>query len=53
VAATLNRPTAFSAALATLAEHLAIRVPAPRAEGRAPWGSHGGHLHLADVEHGG
>ena len=53
VAATLDRPTTFSAALATLSEHLAIRVPAPRAEGRAPWGSHGGHLHLADVEHGG
>ena len=52
-AATLTRPTTFAAAVAELAEHLAIRVPAPRAEGRAPWGSHGGHLHLADVEHGG
>ena len=52
-AATLTRPTTLAGALAALAEHLAIRVPAPRAEGRAPWGSHGGHLHLADVEHGG
>jgi ATP-dependent helicase/nuclease subunit B len=53
VRATLTRPTTFAAALAVLAEHLAIRVPAPRAEGRAPWGSAGGHLHLSDVEHGG
>ena len=52
-AATLTRPTTYAGALATVAEHLAIRVPAPRAEGRAPWVSDGGHLHLADVEHGG
>ena len=52
-AATLTRPTRFAAAIAVLAEHLAIRVPAPRAEGRAPWGSDGGHLHLADIAHGG
>jgi ATP-dependent helicase/nuclease subunit B len=53
VQATLVRATSFRAALAVLEEHLAIRVPAPRAEGRAPWGSAGGHLHLSDVEHGG
>ena len=53
VSAELQRPTTFSAALAILAQHLAIRVPAPRAEGRAPWVSDGGHLHLSDVEHGG
>ena len=52
-AATLTRPTTFSAALTVLSEHLSIRVPAPRAEGRAPWGSDGAHLHLADIEHGG
>ena len=52
-AATLTRPTSFPAALTVLGEHLAIRVPAPRAEGRAPWGSDGAHLHLADIEHGG
>jgi ATP-dependent helicase/nuclease subunit B len=53
VASTLVRPTPFAAAVTILREHLAIRVPAPRAEGRAPWGSAGGHLHLTDVEHGG
>ena len=51
--ATLTRPTTFSAALTVLSEHLSIRVPAPRAEGRAPWGSDGAHLHLADIEQGG
>lgn len=53
VEATLTRPTRFASAVAILAEHLAVRIPAPRAEGRAPWGSAGGHLHLSDVEHGG
>ena len=53
MAATLVRPTLFASAVTVLAEHLAVRVPAPRAEGRAPWGSAGGHLHLSDVEHGG
>jgi RecB family exonuclease len=53
IQATLTRPTSFAAATAILQEHLSIRVPAPRAEGRAPWGSAGGHLHLSDVEHGG
>ena len=51
--ATLRRETYFLAAVTVLSEHLAIRIPAPRAEGRAPWGSAGGHLHLSDVEHGG
>jgi ATP-dependent helicase/nuclease subunit B len=53
IEATLTRPTLFASAVTVLAEHLAIRIPAPRAEGRAPWGSAGGHLHLSDVEHGG
>ncbi len=51
--ATLRRETYFPAAVTVLSEHLAIRIPAPRAEGRAPWGSAAGHLHLSDVEHGG
>ena len=53
VAAALVRPTAFSSAMAIVTAELGIRVPAPRSEGRAPWSSAGGHLHLADVEHGG
>ncbi|CAN5127567.1 PD-(D/E)XK nuclease family protein [soil metagenome] len=53
VRATRKRPTAFDAALATLRRHLQIRVPAPRAEGSAPWGSSGGYLYLSDLEHGG
>lgn len=53
VEATLRRPTRFSTALAAVREHLEIRVPAPRAEGRAPWLSDGGAVHLSDLEHGG
>ncbi|MGD2070302.1 MAG: PD-(D/E)XK nuclease family protein, partial [Gemmatimonadota bacterium] len=36
-----------------LRDHLAIRVPAPRAEGPAPWRSQGGHLYLTDLDNGG
>jgi hypothetical protein len=50
---TLTRSTSFRAAVSVVSGYLAIRVPAPRAEGQAPWSSAGGHLHLADVEHGG
>jgi hypothetical protein len=53
VGATLTRTTTPAAAIAVLRGHLEIRVPAPRAEGSAPWTSNGGHLHLSDVEHGG
>lgn len=53
VTATLVRPTTFRAALGVVREHLDLRVPAPRAEGRAPWVSDGGGLHLSDLEHGG
>ncbi len=53
VAATLTRETGYGAAAAVLKAHLQIRVPAPRAEGRAPWSSAGGHLYLTDLEHGG
>lgn len=51
--AELRRPASFRAALGALEDHLDIRVPAPRAEGRAPWVSDGGSLHLSDLEHGG
>jgi ATP-dependent helicase/nuclease subunit B len=50
---TLDRRTDYRAAAATLLGHLDFRVPAPRAEGRAPWSSAGGHLYLSDLEHGG
>lgn len=53
LAATLTRPTTFRAALGVIRDHLDLRVPAPRAEGRAPWVSDGGGLHLSDLEHGG
>lgn len=53
IAHTLVRPTRFSAAVATVREHLEIRVPAPRVEGKAPWLADGGALHLSDLEHGG
>lgn len=53
MAHTLHRPTSFSAAVATVREHIEIRVPAPRVEGKAPWLSDGGALHLSDLEHGG
>ncbi|MSR35123.1 MAG: PD-(D/E)XK nuclease family protein [Gemmatimonadetes bacterium] len=53
IEATLERPTLFPSAVSVVTAHLAIRIPAQRAEGRAPWGSAGGHLHLSDVEHGG
>jgi ATP-dependent helicase/nuclease subunit B len=51
--ASLHRPVPLAVAVATLQDHLAIRVPAPRAEGRAPWVSDAGSLHLSDLEHGG
>ena len=53
VEATLTRPTTLGAAMAAVREHLSFRVPAPRTEGRAPWISDGGAIHLADIEHGG
>ncbi|MEJ2310797.1 MAG: PD-(D/E)XK nuclease family protein [Gemmatimonadales bacterium] len=53
IEATLSRPTEYGAAAAIVRSHLQIRVPAPRAEGRAPWSSAGGHLYLTDLEHGG
>ncbi len=53
IAHTLTRTTSYSTAVATVREHIDIRVPAPRVEGKAPWMSDGGALHLSDLEHGG
>ncbi|MCK5412221.1 MAG: PD-(D/E)XK nuclease family protein [Gemmatimonadetes bacterium] len=53
IATTLVRQTEYGAAAAVVRSHLHIRVPAPQAEGKAPWSSAGGHLHLTDLEHGG
>jgi hypothetical protein len=47
------RPTTLKAAAAMLMSRLEERVPAPEADGAAPWISAGGHLHLSDLEHGG
>jgi hypothetical protein len=58
VEATQLRRTAFSAAVTVLRRHLDLRVR-PEARGgeaeevSAPWSSEAGHLHLADLEHGG
>lgn len=53
IATSLSRPTEYGSAAAIVRSHLRIRVPAPRAEGKAPWSSSGGHLYLTDLEHGG
>lgn len=53
IESTLSRRTVYGSAAAIVRAHLQIRVPAPRAEGRAPWSSAGGHLYLTDLEHGG
>lgn len=50
---TLTRKTEYAWAAAGLHQHLDVRVPAPRAEGKAPWSSDGGSLFLTDIEHGG
>lgn len=53
VEATLTRRTDYRAASAIVRRHLSFPVPAPRAEGSAPWSSTGGALYLCDVESGG
>lgn len=56
IEATMRRRTTFSAAAAVLRDKLEVRVPAetPGDPGRSvPWSSAGGHLHLADLDHGG
>ena len=53
IEATLDRRTDFASAAAIVKSALAIRVPAPRTEGTAPWSSAAGHLYLSDLRHGG
>ena len=53
VQSSLTRPSEYRAAAAALQVALDIRVPSPRDEGRAPWSTRHGHLHLTDIDHGG
>ncbi len=53
IVATLERPSEYPAAAAIVRAALDIRVPSPREEGKAPWTTRPGHLHLTDVDHGG
>lgn len=53
IEAMLKRATDFASACHVVQGFLAIRVPAPRSVGKAPWGAAPGHLHLADLDHGG
>ena len=53
IEAALVRKTDYRAAAAIVRRHLAFPVPAPRAEGRAPWSSAGGALYLTDIGNGG
>ena len=53
IEAALVRKTDYRAAAAIVRRHIAFPVPAPRAEGRAPWSSAGGALYLTDIGNGG
>ena len=53
IEATLHRETDYASAAATVKTFLRIRIPAPRAEGLAPWSSAAGHLYLTDLDYGG
>lgn len=53
IEATQHRATDFASACHVVRGFLAIRVPAPQSVGKAPWGAAPGHLHLADLTHGG
>ncbi|MDE2764743.1 MAG: PD-(D/E)XK nuclease family protein [Gemmatimonadota bacterium] len=53
IEATLHRTTDYPSAAAIVKSFLEIRIPAPRAEGLAPWSSAAGHLYLTDLAHGG
>ena len=53
IEATLTRPTDYPSAAAMVRTFLQIRIPAPKAEGMAPWSSAAGHLYLTDFAHGG
>lgn len=50
---TLTRPTDFTSAAVIVRGYLELRIPAPRAEGTAPWSSAPGHLYLTDLTSGG
>jgi len=51
--ATLDREVTYRGAASTLRGYLQMRVPAPRAEGSAPWSSAGAQLFLTDIVNGG
>lgn len=53
IEAALVRETDYRAAAAIVRRHIAFPVPAPHAEGRAPWSSAGGALYLTDIGNGG
>ena len=53
IEATLHRTTDYPSAAAIVKSFLRIRIPAPRAEGLAPWSSAAGHAYLTDLAHGG
>jgi ATP-dependent helicase/nuclease subunit B len=53
LAETATRLTSLDGAIALIAAKLDARVPAPAAEGAAPWTASGGRLHLSDIDHGG
>lgn len=53
IEATLARETDYRAAAAIVRRHLSFPVPAPRADGSAPWSSAGGALYLTDIGNGG
>lgn len=53
IEATLHRETDYASSAATVRTFLRIRIPAPRAEGLAPWSSAAGHLYLTDLDYGG
>lgn len=53
IEATQTRATDFAWACHIVQGFLRLRVSAPRAKGKAPWGAAPGHLHLADLDHGG
>lgn len=53
IEATQTRLTDFASACNIVKGFLQVRVPAPKTDGKAPWGAVPGHLHLSDFEHGG
>ncbi|MDH3222875.1 MAG: PD-(D/E)XK nuclease family protein [Gemmatimonadota bacterium] len=53
IRSTLTRRTDFATAAVVVRGYLEIRIPAPRAEGTAPWSSAPGHLYLTDLASGG